>query len=274
MNRRAVEELLWLLVLVLLDALLLKLLVDGTVTVFLSPRMVPFVWFALSALAALTLNQLGSVCKTLAGDPGHAGESIRLYSFVFLIPIYLAFTAMPDAFSAQKLDNRAVDIAGAALGQTAGDALHDMPVPGKESQRAAAGGLAAMEPCLIAETAIPEGGGGIRDDFADYLYRDPSELDGSQMTVCGYVYKDDAFPENTILVSRLMINCCAADASIVGFHVRVANSDDFVQNEWVQATGIAEAVRMDIGGTFYELPVIKGGAVCRIDAFETPYIYP
>ena len=51
-----------------------------------------------------------------------------------------------------------------------------------------------------------------RTSFREYLHNTLEELVGKTVTVYGFVYSDDAFPENTVLVARMMITCCAADA--------------------------------------------------------------
>jgi putative membrane protein len=96
------------------------------------------------------------------------------------------------------------------------------------------------------------------------------------MTLTGFVYKDPSFPEDTILVSRLLINCCAADASVVGFHARVEDENDYKDGEWISVTGTVKTIFIQIDGQVYEFPVLTGGTICRSAApeAEDAYIYP
>jgi putative membrane protein len=92
----------------------------------------------------------------------------------------------------------------------------------------------------------------------------------------GFVYKDESFPENTILVSRLLITCCAADATLVGFHVKVENADDFVEDEWIEVTGAVDKFKLNYYGKEYEFPIITDGTVIKCEKPELSdwYVYP
>ena len=69
------------------------------------------------------------------------------------------------------------------------------------------------------------------DAFSGYLQAPLEELLGKTVTVYGFVYVDNEFPEDTVLVARTMVTCCAADAAIVGFHVKVEPAVDLTLDE-------------------------------------------
>jgi putative membrane protein len=131
-----------------------------------------------------------------------------------------------------------------------------------------------LAPCVLeSETAVFT----LTDDaFSQYLQSDVEDLVGKTITVYGYVYTSDSFPENTVLVARTMIACCAADASIVGFHVKVEEDAGLVKNEWVRVTGTVRSFVMEYYGAMYDSPILTAGLILRCETpdVEDAYIYP
>ena len=138
--------------------------------------------------------------------------------------------------------------------------------------------IADMEPCIIddktdvSEVISKDGGG----EFTEFIYKDLGQLNGQKATLYGFVYIDESFPEDTIAISRLLITCCVADASLVGVHVKVDDVAKYENDEWIVVSGVVVAGSMEYYGQYYEIPVIKEGTVVKCEAPQgnQEYIYP
>jgi putative membrane protein len=284
MNRRSVE-LLWLLVLAALAVVAGILLFSGDISLYISPRMLPSVWFGFAMLSILAVFQLVRLVRARRED---FGKGTRLYSLMFLIPLILFVTVTPDQNTAMTLTNPGVTIVGAA--QTDTQTPLPSPSPAATPERSAAPeatpevtpvptpapevtpvDVASLVPCVLTE----DDGELPADTFGEYIYTPLEELQDQRVTLYGFVYKDDAFPEGTLLISRLLMTCCAADTSLVGFHVCVADAGDFENDEWIEVTGTVRAFTIEYQGEVYTMPILTDGTVVRRSApTGDPYVYP
>lgn len=307
--RRFGAQIMWLVVLCVFTVIMGVLLISGDILLYLAPRMVPMVWLGFVVLAALSVYQLFQVkqCERQA----HREKTIRLYSLVFLIPVILIITVTPSESTSGTLPNKNVQMLSLSPGDTSdADAADDTvspdaqqsatpldtPLPTKsprpsseivqqgeenteeaeEDMESSADTIEAADaaPCVFSDETVPFDASA--DLFSDYIYDTVEELDGEIITLYGFVHIDDSFPDNTILVSRLYIYCCAADASIVGFHVKVEDLEDFKTDEWICVTGTVQAVSLEYYGDYYDFPILTDGVIshCVIPNAQEAYIYP
>jgi putative membrane protein len=292
MSRRSVEVL-WLLVLAAMDFVTGLLLFSGDILLYLAPRMLPIAWFGFAMLCILTAFQLVRLVRTHRYE---FGKQTRLYSLMFLIPMVLFVTTPPNQNTVMSLPNPGLQVVGAA--QTAAQQPRQTAMPEETPQTAPTvtepaeaapettpeetpeattapevkvSELNDLKPCALEDSDAEFG----LDTFGDYIYIPIEQLRGQKISLYGFVYKDDAFPEGTILVSRKLMTCCAADASLVGFHVRVEDADDFKTDEWVEVTGTVQAFAVPYEGSEYTMPILTGGVIRHREApMGDPYIYP
>ena len=265
--RKIGAEVLWLLILLVLGAIMGALLISGGILLYIAPRMVPIVWFGFLMLIILSVYQTVRIilCLRRRQSPGE----IRLGVLLFLVPVFFIATAMPDTSTPGSLPNQNVQRLSLA-DESAVEAAQTNGVT-EQAETAEASSLPAC--VLEPETALFNPSA---DLFSEYLHSTVEELIGRIVTVYGFVYADDTFPENTVLVSRMLITCCAADASIVGFHVKTEETADLSENEWVRVTGTIRSIELEYYGSLYDFPILTDGMIVRCDApdVEDAYIYP
>jgi putative membrane protein len=268
--RKREGEILWLVILLALILIMGKLLVGGDILIFLAPRMVPVVWFGFAVLLLLSVYQFFHIVRSPHG--GQEPQRVRPGTFLFLVPVVLLFTVAPDTSTPGALPNQNVRMIS----------LTDERAPEEQSPGADTAldeaddteDVSGIPPCVLEdETARFDKSA---DLFSKYLFGTVEDLAGRTVTVYGFVYADDTFPENTVLVARMLISCCAADASIVGFHVKTEDSTALLPNEWIRVTGTVRTIRMPYYGSDYDFPILTDGLIVRCDApaAEDAYIYP
>lgn len=280
--RKTGMEILWLGILLALSAAMGALLNGGEILLYIAPRMVPVVWFGFAVLIVLSAYQLWQMIKRLRRrqPPGETRFGVLL----FLVPLILFATVTPNTNTPGSLPNQTVQRLSLAAESTAETLAQEKTSDSGQAEQAAGttgaqtdsqpADMAALPPCVLEEETAkfdPKA-----DLFSQYLHNTVEELVGKTITVYGFVYTDDSFPENTVLVSRMLIACCAADAAIVGFHVKTVDTADLTNNEWVRVTGTIQSVPMDYFGDVYDFPVMTDGIIVRCNApdVEDAYVYP
>lgn len=93
---------------------------------------------------------------------------------------------------------------------------------------------------------------------------------GKSMEITGFVYREPDMSDNQFVVSRLAMQCCAADSSPYGVLVESAMAKSFDKDSWVKLVGT-------IGKTTYrdnEIMKLDATRIQKVQAPETPYVYP
>jgi uncharacterized repeat protein (TIGR03943 family) len=101
----------------------------------------------------------------------------------------------------------------------------------------------------------------------------PTEFNGQEARVIGFVYRQPNFPADTFMVARFTVSCCVADALPIGLPVYLsadAEAEPLPDGAWIEVAGTFEA------GTFVDqsVPILQATQVAMIDQPEHPYIYP
>lgn len=292
-------KILWLLILCFLSCIVGVLLFSGNILLYLSPRMIPIVYFGFIVLLILFFYQFRELFSKKANN-----ENVFSLNYIlFFVPIFLFFTSTPDAGIINELPNQSIDSSYGA--ETIG--VHEqfvqenksegnIPIPeettkekneynentsmpeetsikAEELLAERKIGVEDMPPCILAEGIRQDA---FADQFEECLYLDLEEIIGNEVTMYGFVFKDDSLPEDTILIARQIISCCAADAVVAGFPVKVENIDDFIEGEWIEVSGIVSRVELLSYGFYYDYPFIIDGTIIRCDAppLDETYIYP
>lgn len=300
--RRLYGEILWLILLAAVAAIMAGLLAGGDILLYLAPRMTPAVWFGAAVLVILAGHQSVRVIRAWKRRGEETGTHRFMGSLVFTIPVVLFLTATPNESTSSTLTNRNVKVLGLAAAtesavpspapqaspepktqapaSSARPAATASPQPRNTPEAAAATPAADRvdpadaAPCALERFRVEYDASA--DAFTDCLYASADEMEGRTLTLYGFVYKDDTFPENTLLISRMYVSCCAADASLVGFHVRVEDAGQFEKDEWIRVTATVRVFALEYGGGVYDFPLLTGGtvALCETPETEDAYIYP
>lgn len=111
------------------------------------------------------------------------------------------------------------------------------------------------------------------DMFSSYygeINDNPQSYVGKKIKMSGFVFKEDGFANNQLVISRFLITHCIADASIIGFLSEFKGADTIKDDTWVEIEGVLEVGEYD----GYELPIVKVASLNIIDEPSEPYVYP
>jgi putative membrane protein len=99
----------------------------------------------------------------------------------------------------------------------------------------------------------------------------PAALDGMEVDVVGFVYREPDMAANQFMVARFTMSCCVADAFAIGLPIEATeeSSAALVDGMWIRVRGTLKA------GTFKgtAVPIINPTAIEPIDTPDQPYLY-
>ncbi|MBT2757014.1 TIGR03943 family protein [Mesobacillus foraminis] len=110
----------------------------------------------------------------------------------------------------------------------------------------------------------------IYSSFFEEISTDVNKYKGRKIELTGFVYKEEGFNENQLVISRFLITHCVADAGIIGFLSEFRDASLLKKDSWINAEGL-------IGVTTYKgalLPYIKVTNWQEIAEPKKPYLYP
>ena len=116
------------------------------------------------------------------------------------------------------------------------------------------------------------------DNFVPWIERvsnNPHDYVGEKIVVNGFVYKEETFEADNLVVARLLVTCCVADSMVVGFYVESEEAPNFEKDMWIQVEGVVayEEVYFEHLDAYQETYVIKEGVIKEISPYDQPYVY-
>ncbi|RFU70593.1 TIGR03943 family protein [Peribacillus saganii] len=110
----------------------------------------------------------------------------------------------------------------------------------------------------------------VYDAYYEEISKDINKFKGRKIKLNGFVYKEDGFKENQLVLSRFLITHCVADAGIIGFLSELTNASSIEQDTWIEANGVLDVTNYN----GMELPYIKITEWKKISTPKEPYLYP
>lgn len=111
------------------------------------------------------------------------------------------------------------------------------------------------------------------DIYSTYYEKISSDIDkfqGRKVSLYGFVYKEEGFAENQLVVSRFLVTHCVADASIIGFLSEFPDAATIEKDTWIKIEGVIET------GSYMDtpIPLVKVSKWEITEEPEVPYLYP
>lgn len=106
--------------------------------------------------------------------------------------------------------------------------------------------------------------------YYEEMHLDLDKFKGREITLKGFVYKEDGLEQNQLVLARFLITHCVADAGIIGFISELTEASSIKVNTWIDAKGVLDTTNYN--GT--KFPIIKITNWKVIDEPKEPYLYP
>ncbi|MGP4039848.1 TIGR03943 family putative permease subunit [Gracilibacillus sp. D59] len=96
------------------------------------------------------------------------------------------------------------------------------------------------------------------------------QLQGTKVTLSGFVYREEGFSPQQLVIGRFLITHCVADAGLIGFLTEFDQAVNMEDNTWLEVTGTIQLT--DYQGS--QIPIIDVTDVKTIEEPDQPYVYP
>lgn len=121
------------------------------------------------------------------------------------------------------------------------------------------------------ETEIPSGNIKLKEEtfycYLEDIQKEIHKYEGRDIEVEGMVYKNKDIKSNQFIITRLVMNCCAADSQYIGV-ICDYNGDSLKEGAWVRVIGkMTHSNISDIRGNNKIVPLIT---VNKIEAIKEP----
>lgn len=244
----------------------------GSVSLYVHPRVVPFIIFAAIAMLIIALVRVGDLFRSR-----HDGRKALPLIF-FIIPLVMAFTIPPQSFDSTtgtlgdiRLSSEMENTAGQSdekPSEQGAPSDDERSGTGTEDQQDNSAEEQANEGSPVRSALIMD-----TDNFVQCLSDVSGDLEsyiGMPIEILGFVYHDEQFKADEFVTARLMMVCCAADMQPVGFLCRYDGAETLKSDSWITVNGV-------IGKTEFNGETIPYVKVDHIDEAQKPdqdYIYP
>ncbi|WP_163102029.1 TIGR03943 family putative permease subunit [Peribacillus alkalitolerans] len=114
----------------------------------------------------------------------------------------------------------------------------------------------------------------MKDDLFSTYYelisQDIKPFEGKKIKLTGFVYKEEGFGSNQLVLSRFLVTHCVADASVIGFLTEFDDASGLKPDTWVEAEGVIKLGRYGE----MDLPIIQVTNWKTTSEPKQPYVYP
>lgn len=259
---------------------------NGTIHMFVHPRIISYIKIGIIVMLAMELFQLKEILK-----PQRKQVNIYQYLF-FIIPLVMAFTlpAKEVNLGTVSFGNKTDKVISSDFPDGNGNSLaedilsHDTNTEDNSQNdnsqnvnnspntyisiyskggRGESSGLKLQD-----DTVVMDDSNFVR--WVDEVSNNPLKYQGKKVTVSGFVFKDKQFKSNEFVPARMMMTCCAADMSIVGLPAQYRLASELKQDSWFKFSGII------VNGEFngQPMPIINIESAEKIEKPQYEYVYP
>ncbi|MEG0773486.1 TIGR03943 family protein [Clostridium sp.] len=268
MRKFNVEEFLTFIVLLGFSTFTFYLLATGKVNSFISPKMVKYIIFSLVVFIVLTLYQGNKIFSPKTNRP------VSKSHMILILTLFIGFTAAEGGLNLSIITNKGVNLPNYVKNDK-------LKVPSSNNSK---------DEVIKDDASIKEHqyGASIEKDGVvvigdENFYKAVNELGtnlnkykGKKIAISGFVLRKKEFKEDEFVIARMSMDCCAADAQVIGIMAKLDRAFEFKKDAWVSVEGIIEEIeyRDTVTNTDLILPIIKVSKIENIKTPENIYVYP
>ncbi|GFZ33471.1 TIGR03943 family protein [Clostridium zeae] len=245
MKRFNFNEFVKFITLFLLSLFLYNLNSTGNIKLFITPKLIFYVNMFQIALVVLTLYQFK---KSFTIATYKKSSKVHL---LFLFTIIVGYGASKAGIDTTIVDNKGVKainkLANVSGELTAEERAKKLPIN------------------ITTENYVAS--------LSD-MFQHVSEYKGRQVTISGFIHKEQGLDTNEFVISRLYMSCCIADSQIVGPIGRIRDrSVDLKEGQWVTVIGKISEKDQVQDGQKTVTPVVVADSFQTIQKPSDPYVY-
>lgn len=239
MKRFNINEFIWFFILAMFTMYIYLLLSTGKITLYIHPKMVKYSAFSLVVLGELTIFQFFKIFTVKTRVKFKNGY------VMFLMALVLGVFIDPGGLNSDISSKKGVTVVSSSNIESIGKHSHH-------------------------EGQVIEGNEVIFNEknYVHYLEDLSKNLDkhiGKKVKITGFILKDEKLDNNEFVITRMLMNCCAADSQVLGIAARGENVDSLHDDQWITVEGKISAKGKQ--------PIILIQKLNKIEKPDNPYIY-
>jgi putative membrane protein len=272
------NELIWFLILVGFTCYFYMSISTGKITLFVHPKMVKYVKFAVCFFIVLAVFQGRNIFSDKKVKP------LKIGYFMFLIPLALGIllksgelsidTVISKGFSLtsqlkiNSLNHKHTTLGGEA--EQCDDKNHNHGA--KDANISLKNPIESIQ--LLKVGAIVMTNENFINNYED-IYGNSSNNIGRVINMKGFIYKQKELREEEFILSRMLVSCCMADVQLVGLLCDYKGERVFTEGSFVSIEGILgqREYKDPKSGETVVIPIIQVTKMERVDKLSNEYIY-
>lgn len=249
----------------------IRILLNGKIHLYVHPRIIPYVFFAVCYLVITFAVTLTEIFKTRQRQGGR-----RFYHIVLMVTLAIAFAIPPATLNANNGGSK-LDINLSSQGSTVKTGV--VPQDSQSTAVSSTDGQTGSDTALsdtseeLDEEAVPDVVKVDDSNYVSMLYDICDRMDayeGKKIELLGFVYKEDKFSDKQFVIGRYLMSCCTADLELIGLMGEYDGAGALKNDNWISVKGVIEK------GTYdgEPIPVIKIQEINNIPPPKDEYVYP
>lgn len=260
-----IEVLLKLIILIGFSFFFYDLIKTGKVLLYVNPRIIPYVKFAILTMIALSLFVSRDLFKA------KRKVNIKPYLF-FIIPLFMAFLTPTTSVSSKSMAltrSKSTAQIESQQGNNSEEIKTNQEKP-KDSTVTENANSSKEDLELEMQNNVIVVNDNSFIKWTQEITYNMLKYEGKKIELTGFVFKDEHFKENEFVPARLMMSCCAADLQPVGLLCNYDKAKELNQDSWVIVTGKIKI--LDYNGE--KTPVIIADTIKNTEKPKNEYVYP
>lgn len=284
-KRLNLNELIWFLILVGFTCYFYMIISTNKLTLFVHPKMVKYVNFALCFFIVLAVFQ---------GKNIYAFKKVKSFKFgyiIFLIPLFLGFLLKPVGVSVSSAINKGFSLTsqlkidtlkhkhtvledGTEVCEHNDENTHIVENSNDSENTNGTLALPIKSSSLIKGETINVTNENFVNTYED-LYGNTKENIGRHLYMKGFIYRQKGLEKDEFILARILVSCCAADAQLVGVLCDFSEVKELTEGTWVNIEGIlGQREYVDSkNGEISIIPIIKVNKIEKTYEQSNEYIY-
>jgi putative membrane protein len=235
------DELLWFIVLILIDLSISYLIFTGKIEFYVGKKMIKYAYITIIMISLISIVQIANVFTT----KGSTNIKAKLIPIIIALILGVISINTQQTFRHVELNNELRDSKTNHIDMKSlyeyesnlGESKNNINITNHEQEI----------------LKISEDNPMVLED----IRTNPKKYIGKTLEIDGFVCKESYLNENQFIVGRLVMTCCAADSKIVGIIGEYNKAYNLVENEKVKVRGVISTSKiMDANNISHTVPVI------------------
>ncbi|WP_291635014.1 TIGR03943 family protein [Clostridium sp.] len=273
------NELIWFLILTGFTYYFYMIISTNKITLFVHPKMVKYVKFALVFFIILAIFQ----GKNIFSDK--KAKTLKIGYIMFLIPLSLGILLKSEGLSVDSVINKGFSLTSQLKISTLNHKHTLLPdgtqiceydeknIKSTENTNVAIkNSLESMEPVKVETMDMTNEN--FKNNYED-IYENSNNYVGRAISIKGFIYNQKGLNKDEFILSRIVVSCCMADAQLWGLLCDYSSEKIFTEGTWVNIEGtLGQREYQEFkSGEISMIPTIKVNKIERSDKQDNEYLY-